>query len=62
MNRREKADEARTARLLDACDQAFDNDAADFTRDDSFESVVLFGVGRDPSEPYPPTGHTYPRR
>ncbi|WP_374103240.1 hypothetical protein [Streptomyces sp. RM72] len=58
-SRRER-DEARTNRLLDAVDAAFDNDEADFS-DGTFESVVLFGVAYDPAKPYPPQGHTYPR-
>ena len=59
-SRRER-DEARTARLLNAVDAAFDNDEADFTDERSFESVVLFGVAHDPAQPYPPQGHTFPR-
>lgn len=57
-------DHRRTIELLNAVDNAFDNDAgaAALEDDQSFESIVLFGVGNDPSKPYPPAGHTYPRR
>ncbi|MFF3326089.1 hypothetical protein [Streptomyces sp. NPDC002889] len=53
-------DEARTERLLAAADKAFDNPDADFS-DGSFEAVVLHGVAADPTRPYPPAGHPYPR-
>lgn len=58
-SRREK-DEARTERLLNSVDAAFDNDEADFS-EGTFESTVLHGVAYDPTKPYPPYGHTYPR-
>lgn len=57
---RRSKDEARTTRLLEAVDAAFDNDEADFS-DGTFESVVLHGVAYDPTKPYPPAGHPYPR-
>ncbi|MGA4844688.1 hypothetical protein [Streptomyces sp. G45] len=62
-NRRAEADKARTGRLLDHVDQAFDNDAGEMALqdDDSFESIVLFGVAGDPAQQYPPPSHDYPR-
>ena len=56
-------DHDRTMRLLNAVDKAFDNPAgaAAFEDDKSFESVVLHGVAHDPTKPYPPAGHSYPR-
>lgn len=59
-SRRER-DEARTGRLLDAVDAAFDDDPGATFEDGSFESVVLHGVAYDPTQPYPPAGHPYPR-
>jgi hypothetical protein len=60
----QRDDNRRTMELLGSVDNAFDNDAgaAALEDDNSFESIVLFGVGNDPSKPYPPAGHTYPRR
>ena len=54
------ADQARTERLLDAADIAFEREAAtDLHRD--FESVVMEGLLTDRAVPvYPPAGHTYP--
>lgn len=61
-NRRD--DERRTIELLHAVEGAFDNDASvtAFEDDRSFESIILFGVGNDPTRTYPPPGHTYPKR
>ncbi|MFD4596748.1 hypothetical protein ACFWPQ_01820 [Streptomyces sp. NPDC058464] len=57
-------DNRRTGALLDAVDRAFDNDAGAAALEDerSFESVLLFGIAGDPAQPYPPGGHTYPKR
>ncbi len=58
-------DDARTGRLLDGVDTAYavrtgapagDDDLTDF------EETVLFASAPDPSTPYPPAGHTYPRK
>lgn len=57
-------DEARTVRLMDALDtvcEAGDPDAP-LT---PFEDVLLEGLGCGPDctgSPYPPAGHSYPRR
>lgn len=57
-------DEARTVRLMDALDtmgEAGDPEAP-LT---PFEDVLLEGLGCGPDctgSPYPPTGHTYPRK
>ncbi|MFF3324945.1 hypothetical protein [Streptomyces sp. NPDC002889] len=58
---RRKKDEARTDRLLDAVDKAFDNDPNATFEPGTFESVVLHGVAYNPGKPYPPAGHPYPR-
>jgi len=53
-------DKRRTYALLDALDRA-----AEMRPDaelDEFETVVLFGVANDPTQPYPPAGHKYPKR
>ena len=50
-------DNARTIRLLDAADTAFETD------DSHFADIVMTGLGTDKAtRPYPPTGHDYPRR
>lgn len=50
-------DDARTRRLLDHVDQAFKTD------DSAFADVVTEGLMSDKAvDPYPPTGHSYPRR
>ncbi|MDW8807736.1 hypothetical protein P1P68_23855 [Streptomyces scabiei] len=55
-------DSARTERLLDCADVAFEREPADGLAAD-FESVVMEGLLTDRAVPvYPPTGHTYPRR
>ena len=59
-SRREK-DEARTHRLLDALDRATEARPDPDAELSDFETVVLFGVGYDPTQPYPPAGHPYPR-
>ena len=57
-------DQARTGRLLDALDQAAE--AADPNQPlTPFEDVLLEGLGCGPAcsdGPYPPAGHTYPKR
>lgn len=62
--RRETAadDKRRTNNLLDAVDAAFDDGGLADYSDPVFEEVVLFGVGYDPTQPYPPVGHTYPKK
>ncbi|MGW5003788.1 hypothetical protein ACWEP8_39760 [Streptomyces hydrogenans] len=63
-------DEARTRRLLDAADIAFDlgpvPDWDVFDEDDwaaDFEAVVMEGLLTDvEAAVYPPAGHTYPKR
>ncbi|WP_216587536.1 hypothetical protein [Streptomyces brasiliscabiei] len=55
-------DNARTVRLLDASDRAFEREPATELHED-FESVVMEGLLTDRATPvYPPTGHTYPKR
>jgi hypothetical protein len=56
-----KDDDARTNRLLDSLDTAHAarTGNADLT---AFEETVLFGVGYDPAQSYPPAGHSYPNR
>lgn len=50
-------DNDRTRRLLDAGDTAFE------TEDSDFAEVVMDGLVSDVvTDPYPPTGHSYPRR
>lgn len=53
-------DSARTGRLLDAADIAFEYEpATELHRD--FEAVVMEGLLTDRAVPvYPPAGHTYP--
>ncbi|MFD7186292.1 hypothetical protein ACFV90_40815 [Streptomyces sp. NPDC059904] len=55
-------DDRRTYALLDAVDAAFDHGGLATFQDPAFEEVVLFGVAYDPTVPYPPAGHTYPKR
>lgn len=57
-----REDDARTYALLDAVDAAFDTGGKAQFDDPAFEEVVLFGTAYDPTQPYPPAGHTYPRR
>lgn len=58
-------DQARTGRLLDGLETAYavrtgdPVDGGDLTQ---FEETVLFAVAGDPAQPYPPAGHTYPRK
>lgn len=55
-------DNARTLRLLDQSDTAFESEPTTQTGAD-FEAVVMEGLLTDRSVPtYPPAGHTYPRR
>ncbi|MDH2387733.1 hypothetical protein QCN29_02800 [Streptomyces sp. HNM0663] len=55
-------DHARTERLLDAADIAFEYEPATELHAD-FEAVVMEGLLTDRAVPvYPPVGHTYPRR
>lgn len=55
-------DNARTVRLLDASDRAFEREPATRLHED-FESVVMEGLLTDRAVPvYPPSGHTYPKR
>lgn len=55
-------DNRRTGALLDALDRASEMRPDPDADLDDFETVVLFGVANDPSQPYPPAGHTFPRR
>lgn len=60
-----KDDDARTGRLLDGLETAYavrtgdPCGGADLTQ---FEEVALFAVAGDPAQPYPPAGHTYPKK
>lgn len=55
-------DNARTGRLLDQADTAFDSESRRGL-DDHFEDVVMEGLMTDRAvATYPPTGHGYPRR
>lgn len=50
-------DDARTCKLLDAADNAFDTDES------AFVDVVMDGLMSDKAtRPYPPAGHTYPKK
>lgn len=54
------ADQARTERLLDAADIAFEREPVDGLAVE-FESVVMEGLLADRAVPvYPPVGHSYP--
>ena len=54
-------DNARTERLLDAADIAFEREPASDLHAD-FEAVVMEGLLTDRSVlVYPPVGHSYPR-
>jgi hypothetical protein len=58
-------DQARTRRLLDGVESAYAARTGDPCGDadlTEFEEAVLFGVAGDPDQPYPPTGHDFPRR
>lgn len=63
-NRRD--DNARTGRLLDAVDAAFDQDGTAAYRDDRFVTALMDGLGTDKAAEaagnYPPAGHGYPKR
>lgn len=53
-------DDARTRELLDHADKAF---ATEEAGDTAFADVVMDGLMSDKATtPYPPAGHTYPRR
>ncbi|WP_215456647.1 hypothetical protein [Streptomyces sp. ATCC 21386] len=55
-------DNARTVRLLDASDRAFEREPADGLAVE-FEAVVMEGLLTDRAVPvYPPVGHAYPRK
>jgi hypothetical protein len=55
-------DNARTVRLLDASDVAFEREPVDGLAVE-FEAVVMEGLLTDRAVPvYPPAGHTYPRK
>lgn len=55
-------DNARTNRLLDHADTAFEHEPATQLHED-FEAIVMEGLLTDRAvTTYPPTGHTYPRR
>ncbi|MGW3143676.1 hypothetical protein ACWDG1_03115 [Streptomyces sp. NPDC001177] len=55
-------DDARTGRLLDAADIAFEHEPTSTLAAD-FEAVVMEGLLTDRYVPiYPPAGHSYPRR
>jgi hypothetical protein len=57
-------DEARTIRLMDALDKASEAGDPDAPLT-PFEDVLLDGLGCGPDctgSPYPPAGHTYPRK
>lgn len=55
-------DSARTERLLDCADVAFEREPADGLAVE-FEAVVMEGLLTDRAVPvYPPAGHTYPRK
>lgn len=58
-------DDARTGRLLDGLETAYAVRTGDPVNGGDltdFEETVLFGVGYDPAQPYPPAGHKYPKR
>ena len=59
--RRETAadDQARTGRLLDGLDAAYDGQTGEIT---DFENVIIDATGAEFAAPYPPPGHGYPRR
>ncbi|WP_326813301.1 hypothetical protein [Streptomyces scopuliridis] len=53
-------DDMRTYALLEALDASSETGTSESLTE--FETVVLFGVAYDQSRPYPPPGHTYPKR
>ncbi|MFJ3914486.1 hypothetical protein [Streptomyces vinaceus] len=60
-----KDDDARTYRLLEGLEDAYAIRTGDPCGDADltpFEETVLFGVGYDQAETYPPAGHTFPKR
>ncbi|GGV86790.1 hypothetical protein GCM10010294_67860 [Streptomyces griseoloalbus] len=66
-NRRETAadDQARTTRLLNGLEAAYAARTGDPCGDadlDDFEEVIVSATGAECEPPYPPAGHTYPRR
>lgn len=55
-------DKARTGRLLDVADRAFECEPASEVAAD-FEAIVMEGLLSDQAAPvYPPPGHTYPHK
>lgn len=60
--RETRDDKRRTNTLLDALDRASEMRPDPDADLDDLETVVLFGVANDPAKPYPPAGHTYPKR
>ncbi|WP_416983531.1 hypothetical protein [Streptomyces sp. T028] len=55
-----KDDQARTIRILDSLDAAYDGKTGDL---DDFEDVIISATGAEvDGTPYPPPGHGYPRR
>lgn len=58
-----KDDDARTGRLLDALDAYSEaRDPHHLVPLDEFEETALFAIAGDPSQLYPPAGHTYPKK
>ncbi|MFF7013236.1 hypothetical protein ACFY9Y_35080 [Streptomyces fimicarius] len=58
-------DDARTGRLLDGLESAYAARTGDPVNGGDltpFEETVLFAVAGDPTQQYPPAGHTYPKR
>lgn len=67
MARREtkRDDDARTNRLLDHLETAYAVRTGDPVNGGTlteFEETVMFAVGYDPGQPYPPAGHGYPKK
>jgi len=59
----QRDDYARTGRLLEALENAYYERVGEVVADlDPFEEVVMEAVMPLPGDPYPPAGHTYPRR
>lgn len=55
-------DDARTRKLLDAADTAFETTSPTEPHE-AFEAVVMEGLLTDRAVPvYPPAGHTYPKK
>lgn len=58
-------DDARTTRLLSGIEDAYakrTGDPVDGGPLTDFEETVLLAAAPDPTQPYPPAGHGYPRR